>query len=585
MRVRLLGLLGVLPLVLGCTSADPDASPQPSEPPSSSTTASTSADPSDDPPPEELSEAEQARLDRRLRDAAWTDDVRRARRLIEKGADVNAKDNTQQSAYLIATSEGYLELLELTLRHDARVDDKDSFNGTGLIRAAERGHADVVGRLLQSGIDKDHVNNLGWTALHEAVHLGDGSERYLDTVRVLVAGGVDVDVESPRDGATPLAYARAQGFDDLAFLIEAAAAQDGREPDRATADRRLLEGARAGDGDAVALALRAGARLEVRDDDRRTPLLLAAANDRVPVARVLVALGADPDALDAIHDTPWLVTGVTGSVAMLEALLPAHPDLTIRNRFGGLSVIPASERGHVDYVRRVVQTDIDVNHVNDLGWTALLEAVILGDGSAAYQEIGRILRAAGADLTIADGDADGAAVALRAGADIEARDEAGRTALLLASAADHLEVARVLVAMGASPDAVDGRSDTPWLVTGVTGSVPMAELLLRHDPDLSLRNRYGGVSIIPASERGHVDYVRRVARTAIDVNHVNDLGWTALLEAVILGDGSAPYQQIVQILLDAGADPGITDKDGVTALEHARSSGQEQVAAILSSAG
>ena len=88
------------------------------------------------------------------------------------------------------------------------------------------------------------------------------------------------------------------------------------------------------------------------------------------MARLLVALGADPDALDDRHDTPWLVTGVTGSVAMLEVLLPADPDLTIRNRFGGLSIIPASERGHVDYVRRVVKTDIDVNHVNDLGWTA-----------------------------------------------------------------------------------------------------------------------------------------------------------------------------------------------------------------------
>ncbi len=91
-------------------------------------------------------------------------------------------------------------------------------------------------------------------------------------------------------------------------------------------------------------------------------------------------MGADPDALDDRHDTPWLVTGVTGSVAMLEALLPAHPDLTIRNRFGGLSPIPASERGHVDYVRRVVQTPVDLDHVNDLGWTAMLEAVILGDG-------------------------------------------------------------------------------------------------------------------------------------------------------------------------------------------------------------
>ena len=147
--------------------------------------------------------------------------------------------------------------------------------------------------------------------------------------------------------------------------------------------RQLLAAAEDGDATGVALALRAGADLEARDDRERTPLLRAVTRDRLPVARLLVYLGADPDALDDRHDTPWLVTGVTGSVAMAEVLLPADPDLKIRNRFGGVSIIPASERGHVDYVRRVVGTDIDVNHVNDLGWTALLEAVILGDGSRA----------------------------------------------------------------------------------------------------------------------------------------------------------------------------------------------------------
>ena len=71
---------------------------------------------------------------------------------------------------------------------------------------------------------------------------------------------------------------------------------------------------------------------------------------------------------------------------------------------------------------------------------------------------------------------------------------------------------------------------------------------------MTIRNRFGGTSLIPASERGHVAYVRRAVRTGIDANHVNDLGWTALLEAVILGDGSRPYQQIVTTL-DAGAGP------------------------------
>lgn len=342
----------------------------------------------------------QDQLDEQLREAAWADDVPRARELIELGADVNAKDSTEQSAYLIATSEGYLELLRLTLENGALVDDKDSWNGTGLIRAAERGHYLVVGALLQAGIDRDHVNRIGYQAIHEAVWLGRHTDIYAATVRVLIAGGVELDRPSGTERLTPLQMAGRRGYDGLERVLERAT--EAGEAARPSAS--LLAAAADGDADAAALALCAGAELEARDERGRTALLLAATGDHVATARLLVAMGASPDALDDRHDTPWLVTGVTGSVEMLETLLPAHPDMAIRNRFGGISVIPASERGHVDYVRRVVQTEIDVNHVNDLGWTALLEAVILGDGGPDHQEIVQILLDAGADPSIADKD-------------------------------------------------------------------------------------------------------------------------------------------------------------------------------------
>ena len=83
----------------------------------------------------------------------------------------------------------------------------------------------------------------------------------------------------------------------------------------------------------------------------------------------------------------------------------------------------------------------------------------------------------------------------------------------------------------------------------------------------------------------HVETVRLLLTTAIDVNHANNLGWTALLEAVILGDGSRPYQRIVRILLEAGADPAIADRDGTTALQHAEAQGQDAVARILRTVG
>lgn len=380
------------------SSSTPSTDPPGTGPGRGATGPAASATATRSPAPEPDA-AEQASLDARLRAAAWDDDVDRARRLLRRGADPNAQDATQQSAYLIATSEGYLELLELVLRNGADVGSLDSYEGTGLIRAAERGHALVVGRLLATPIEVDHVNNLGWVALHEAIVLGDGSERYVDTVRALVAGGADLRIPSERDGVLPLDHAEQRGQAAVAATLRRGLEGPVRQPADA-----LLRAAANGDADLAAVAIRSGAGLEVRDEAGRTPLLLAATHDRVDVARLLVALGADPDALDDRHDTPWLVTGVTGSVAMLEALLPAHPDLTIRNRYGGVSVIPASERGHVAYVDRVVRTGIDVNHVNDLGWTALLEAVILGRGTGPWQRIVEILLEAGADPSIPDGD-------------------------------------------------------------------------------------------------------------------------------------------------------------------------------------
>lgn len=138
------------------------------------------------------------------------------------------------------------------------------------------------------------------------------------------------------------------------------------------------------------------------------------------------------------------------------------------------------------------------------------------------------------------------------------------------------------MAAGADPDAQDRREESPWLSTGVTGSVAMLRVLLPAGPDLTLRNRFGGISLIPASERGHVAYVREVLRvTDIDVDHVNRLGWTALLEAVILGEGGLAHQQVVELLLAAGATRDLPDGDGVTPLAHAERRGFAELAALL----
>jgi len=170
---------------------------------------------------------------------------------------------------------------------------------------------------------------------------------------------------------------------------------------------------------------------------------------------------------------------------------------------------------------------------------------------------------------------------LEDGADVDERRADGRTAVTAAALGDHVDVARALIAAGADVDLQDSDRQNALLVTGVTGSVAMLREVLKASPDFTLTNRYGGVSIIPASERGHVDYVRAVLDTAIDIDHVNHLGWTALLEAVILGDGGPAHVEIVRMLLQAGADRSIADRDGVTALEHAREQGYDDMVRLL----
>ena len=164
-------------------------------------------------------------LDEQLLAAAYANDVDEARRLIGAGADVNAKDETVQSAYLIATSEvgDDPRLLELTLANGADVASLDSYDGTGLIRAADRGHTTLVARLLETDVDVDHVNRLGWTALLEAIILGSGDAAHTEVVRLLVEAGADVNLADGQ-GVTPLAHAEQQRYDEIAEILREAGA-------------------------------------------------------------------------------------------------------------------------------------------------------------------------------------------------------------------------------------------------------------------------------------------------------------------------------------------------------------------------
>ena len=154
----------------------------------------------------------------------------------------------------------------------------------------------------------------------------------------------------------------------------------------------------------------------------------------------------------------------------------------------------------------------------------------------------------------ADGDTATVIALLEDGADIDERDD-GRTAVMAATLGNHVDTVRALIDAEADVDIRDARLDNPFLYAGAEGLLDILRLTIEAGADPTLTNRFGGTALIPASERGHVEVVRELlTNTDVDVDHVNNLGWTALLEAIVLSNGDERHQQVVQLLIDHGAD-------------------------------
>ena len=185
------------------------------------------------------------------------------------------------------------------------------------------------------------------------------------------------------------------------------------------------------------------------------------------------------------------------------------------------------------------------------------------------------------------GDAEAVRSLLEQGADVEARDDTGMTPLIAAAYGNHLEVARLLVEAGADVNAKDDTVQSPYLIsTSEVGDDPrLLDLTLEHGADVKSLDSYNGTGLIRAAERGYPKIVERLLGTDIDVDHVNNLQWTALLEAIILGDGGPSHTEVVRLLIQKGnADPSLPDGNGVTPLDHARQSGYTEIEEILKSA-
>lgn len=168
------------------------------------------------------------------------------------------------------------------------------------------------------------------------------------------------------------------------------------------------------------------------------------------------------------------------------------------------------------------------------------------------------------------------------GADVNARDRMGRTPAHVAAFASHDDALTALADGGADMNALEkGVYDVVTIAAVADDPELMSRALaLGNKPDL-ITSIYDGTALIAAAHLGHHDVVARLVASGAPLDHVNNLGWTALMEAVVLGDGGSDHIKTVQILAEAGADKSIADRDGVTPLQHAMSRGYTEIIKLL----
>jgi uncharacterized protein len=168
------------------------------------------------------------------------------------------------------------------------------------------------------------------------------------------------------------------------------------------------------------------------------------------------------------------------------------------------------------------------------------------------------------------------------GADIDATDNEGRTSALIAVHTNQLDIFKLLLEKDANINIRDNRSDNPLLYAGAEGMLDFVKVSVAAGADTSILNRFGGTALIPAADRGHVDIVEELLTSSdVNIDHVNNLGWTALLEAIILGDGGKAHQTIVELLIQHGADIQLADSNGISPLQHAQNRGYQEMVEML----
>ena len=471
--------------------------------------------------------------------------------LIDAGVDIEAKNDVGRSPLLFASSLGHLDIVKMLVEAGADVCVTDNEGDTCLMLATYCGHTETVRYLVGlKDVEVNHAENNGWTALHLTVEL-----KLPGVVQVLIDAGADVEAQDT-DGLSPLLFASSSGHLDIVKMLVEAGAVCVTNNNDATC---LMLASHSGHTETVRFL--AGLKdvdvNQVHEKDGFTALHCAGQQGRGDVVEVLIDAGADIEAKNDVGRSPLLFASSSGHLDIVKMLVKAGAGVCVTDNEGDTCLIFATYFGHTETVRYLVGLkDVDVNHADNNGFAPLFVAVQEGHGDVVQ-------------------------VLIAAGADIEAKNKVGRSPLLLASSLGNLDIVKMLVEAGAGVCVTDNEGDTCLILATYCGHTETVRYLVGL-PDVDV-NQQGmnhqtalHIAVHSAVDEGHRDVMQVLIDAGADIEEKDENRASPLLFASRSG-----HLDIVKMLVEAGAGVCVTNKNGLTCLILASARGHTETVRYL----
>jgi ankyrin repeat protein len=439
--------------------------------------------------------ASAASLDLQLVEAARANNHAAAVALLAQKVNVNAAEPDGTTALHWAIHNNDVDLVRRLIRAGGDVKAKNQYGATPLSEAAIVGDTAILNDLIEGGADVDAVNAEGQTALMAVARTGN-----IESARVLIARGANVNAKELWRGQTALMWAAAAGLPAMAKEliahgedVNAQSLVNNWERDVTAEPRRkymplggwtpLLFAAREGYLDVAKVLVEAGADLNTPDPDLVSPLVTAIVNGHYDVAAYLVERGADVNVADR-----WGRAALWAAVDMHSLPHSGRPDAVESPSYSSdqLLKLVLSKAADVDAPLVLFPpyrslADRGADNVMTIGATSLVRAAKAGDVSAVQQ-----LLAKHADVNLATADG---ITPLIAAAGVGSRDNDTRGRFKTED--DAIASVKLLLAAGADVNAADNRGQTPLHGAAFWGWTRLVQLLVDQGATVNVKDRRG----------------------------------------------------------------------------------------------